>query len=161
MIGCLDLIRGFPDHSRAYIGLLVLDKNRRGQGVGGKCWQLAQDVIRAWNGVTHVRLGISVGNVLAEKFWLAMGFLPTGESSVSRDNGIEQLCSIYEVSLAAPATSIYIRDESRLSDTEFEAGQLEHIATMRPKWFCSMMRIANFFDLHENSQSKIIASQIR
>lgn len=102
MIGCLDLIHGFPEPTHVYVGLFVLDKNHRGHGLGHDCWCLAQNMVRSWGKITRVRLGVSAGNVLAKKFWRAMGFLPTGETSVSRDNGNEQLCAIYEVSLAPP-----------------------------------------------------------
>lgn len=128
LIGCLDLIHGFPDLAYVYVGLFVLDKSHRGYGLGRECWHLTQEMIRSWGGIKRVRLGVTVGNALAEKFWRSMGFLPTGETSISCDNGNEQLCSIYEKALVPSMMSIYERDENRLSDTEFEPGQLDHIA---------------------------------
>lgn len=95
LIGCLDLIRGYPDARYAYVGLLVLSQDRRGRGIGGAVWDLAEAAISSWDGVDRVRLGVTVGNASAEKFWKKMGFAPTGEVSVS-DGGSGTLCALFE-----------------------------------------------------------------
>ena len=55
MIGCADVIRGYPVHDKAVIGLLLL----------AEAWQR--------------RIGVVEQNVGAQAFWRKLGYVETGE----------------------------------------------------------------------------------
>lgn len=101
LIGCLDLISGFPDETFAYVGLLALAHDRQGRGAGRAAWRLAESIIASWGGIKKARLGVTLGNDAALSFWKALGFVATGETSVSRDGGSEVPCLLLEKPLDA------------------------------------------------------------
>jgi len=79
LVGCADLIRGYPSPSVATLGLLVVTEPYQGAGLGSELLGRVEDVVREWGGCDRIRLGVVRNNGAALPFWAAMGFVPTGE----------------------------------------------------------------------------------
>lgn len=80
LIALLDLIEGFPDSSRTFIGFFMMDYMASGAGIGSQIIEeLCQYLLSA--GIAAVRLGWVAGNPQAEHFWKKNGFIETGVKS--------------------------------------------------------------------------------
>jgi RimJ/RimL family protein N-acetyltransferase len=79
MVGCIDLIRGFPDSITALVGLLLIAESVQGRGIGNRSYHLVENYIRAWGTCTKVRIGVVGTNKAVLRFWNKLGFMPTGE----------------------------------------------------------------------------------
>lgn len=79
MVGCIDLIRGFPDSITAFVGLLLIAEPFQGRGIGVRAYHLVENYIRAWGTCTKVRIGVVGTNEAVLPFWKKLGFMPTGE----------------------------------------------------------------------------------
>lgn len=80
LIGCVDLIRGYPSQSVAYIGLLLVAERSTGKGYGTKIFDLICEIVIQWNCSNMIQLGILKTNPGAMRFWQKLGFKSTGES---------------------------------------------------------------------------------
>ena len=80
MIGCADVIRGYPVRDKAVIGLLLLAEPWQRRGLGRAFATLVEHAIVAWNEISTLRLGVAVSNPGAHIFWRRMGYLETGET---------------------------------------------------------------------------------
>lgn len=82
LVGCADMIIGYPRPEVAFIGLLLVAEDLHGCGLGtvafGELARRAQE-----RGCERLRLGVAKGHAHAEHFWTRRGFFPTGE--VGRD----------------------------------------------------------------------------
>lgn len=79
MIGCADVLRGYPDRPRAVIGLLLLTEQWQRQGLGRAFAQLVEQTIVGWPEVERFRLGVISTNPGALAFWRKLGYVETGE----------------------------------------------------------------------------------
>lgn len=79
MIGCVDLVRGYPVATTAMLGLLVVVEELQGSGFGSRACRLAEEIVRAWGVCDRIRIGVVANNGPAFPFWSEMGFIPTGE----------------------------------------------------------------------------------
>jgi len=79
MIGCADVLRGYPDRPRAVIGLLLLTEQWQGQGLGRAFAQLVEQAIGGWPEIERFRLGVISTNPGALAFWRKLGYVETGE----------------------------------------------------------------------------------
>jgi len=79
MIGCADVIRGYPVSDRAVIGLLLLAEQWQRQGFGRAFALLVEQMIAAWPEITTLRIGVVEQNVGALAFWRKLGYGETGE----------------------------------------------------------------------------------
>ncbi len=73
LVGVLEGMRGYPDESTWWIGLLLLDPAVRGQGLGRRLVQR----FGAWaqvQGATALMLGVVADNHPAFAFWQRQGF---------------------------------------------------------------------------------------
>jgi GNAT superfamily N-acetyltransferase len=73
LVGVLEGMRGYPDESTWWIGLLLLDPAVRGQGLGRRLVQR----LGAWaqaQGATALMLGVMADNHPAFAFWRQQGF---------------------------------------------------------------------------------------
>lgn len=77
MIGCVDLIRGYPDAGTAHIGLLLLAESRQGSGLGGQTLQLIEQLVAGWH-CNMLRIAVVSTNLIALRFWQKAGFTETG-----------------------------------------------------------------------------------
>jgi len=80
MIGCVDLIRGYPDEHTALLGLLLLAEPYQRMGFGTAAYRAVEDYVRHW-GPHWERLRIGVVRTSEEvlPFWTKLGFVRTGE----------------------------------------------------------------------------------
>jgi RimJ/RimL family protein N-acetyltransferase len=86
MIGCADIVRGYPDVTTTTLGLLLLTEAYQGRGLGARAYRQLEDIVRSWARIQKIRLGVLLTNAAVLPFWLKMGFRPTGECR-PYDNG--------------------------------------------------------------------------
>ncbi len=79
MIGCADIIRGWPTPTTALIGLLLLDEAHRGTGLGRSTYDLVEAKVQRWPEVDTLRISVVRCNDAVLPFWRRMGFIETGE----------------------------------------------------------------------------------
>ncbi len=79
MVGCIDLVRAYPNPTTAHIGLLLISEKYHGQGIGRQAYDLAEQFIREWGTCDTIRLGVVRTNEEVISFWKKLGFEPTGE----------------------------------------------------------------------------------
>jgi len=79
MIGCADVIRGYPARDKAVIGLLLIAQPWQRRGLGRSFAILIEQAIGAWPEVECLRLNVAVSNSSAHAFWLKLGYRETGE----------------------------------------------------------------------------------
>jgi RimJ/RimL family protein N-acetyltransferase len=73
LVGVLDLIRDYPKENDWWLGLLMLEPEARGSGLGGELCRAAMDAIAAQGGLS-IFLGVLEQNTPAERFWRRQGF---------------------------------------------------------------------------------------
>jgi GNAT superfamily N-acetyltransferase len=78
MIGCIDIIRGYPAASTATVGLLLVAERYQRTGVGRLAYAELERLIQAW-GCVRVRLGVVMTNSDVIAFWQKLGFSETVE----------------------------------------------------------------------------------
>ena len=79
MIGCADVLRGYPDRPRAVIGLLLLTEHWQRQGLGRAFARLVEQTIGGWPEIERFRIGVIFTNPGALAFWRKLGYVETGE----------------------------------------------------------------------------------
>lgn len=79
LVGCADLIRGWPTHSTALIGLLLLDEEHQGQGIGESAYQEVEAKVRHWPEIDVLRVAVVRADAAVLPFWQQVGFTETGE----------------------------------------------------------------------------------
>jgi RimJ/RimL family protein N-acetyltransferase len=79
MIGCADVIRGYPTRDKAVIGLLLIAEPWQRRGLGRAFAALIEQAIAAWPGIARVRIGVVTSNPVALAFWRKLGYRDTGE----------------------------------------------------------------------------------
>jgi RimJ/RimL family protein N-acetyltransferase len=79
MIGCADVIRGYPTPDKAVIGLLLLAEPWQGHGFGRAFAALVEQAIAGWDAITRLRIGVALANSRALRFWQRLGYVETGE----------------------------------------------------------------------------------
>jgi GNAT superfamily N-acetyltransferase len=79
MIGCADVIRGYPVVEKAVIGLLLLAQAWQRRGLGRAFAALIEQAIADWPEVNRLRIGVVASNEGALAFWRKQGYVATGE----------------------------------------------------------------------------------
>jgi ribosomal protein S18 acetylase RimI-like enzyme len=80
LVGLLDLLLRYPDDETLYVGLLLIDRRRQGQGIGTAAYQaLERGLLPRWPWVGRLRLSVVRTNDQVLGFWRRMGFTETGE----------------------------------------------------------------------------------
>jgi len=79
MIGCADVIRGYPSRERAIIGLLLLAEAWQRRGLGRAFAALLEQKIASWPEIKRLRIGVVASNEGALAFWRKLGYSETGE----------------------------------------------------------------------------------
>lgn len=88
-VGCIDLIRGYPESSTAWIGLLLIDERLHGQGLGRLGYRKIERQIRSWPEVKSIGISVVATNDMAIPFWQKMGFSLTGERKPYKHGTVE------------------------------------------------------------------------
>ena len=79
MIGCADVIRGYPVRDKAVIGLLLLAERWQRRGFGRAFALLVEQMIAVWPEIATLRIGVVEQNVGALAFWRKLDYVETGE----------------------------------------------------------------------------------
>jgi GNAT superfamily N-acetyltransferase len=79
MIGCADVIRGYPTPDKAVVGLLLLAEPWQGQGLGRAFERLVRETLADWPEIATARVGVVESNAGALAFWRKLGYRDTGE----------------------------------------------------------------------------------
>ena len=79
MIGCADVIRGYPVRDKAVVGLLLLAEPWQRRGLGRAFAALIEQAIGAWPEIRWLRLGVAASNAGALAFWRKVGYREIGE----------------------------------------------------------------------------------
>jgi GNAT superfamily N-acetyltransferase len=87
MVGCADLIHGYPVPDTAMLGLLLIAESHQRRGIGAQALQLLERRARQW-GCARIRIGIVRSNEQARPFWVGQGFEPTGERRPYRHGSV-------------------------------------------------------------------------
>ena len=78
MIGCVDILRGYPDEHTAFLGLFLISEAWQSMGYGRYALDWMNATITEW-GCTKVRLAVVDTNRPALAFWQHFGLDDTGE----------------------------------------------------------------------------------
>ena len=84
MIGCADVVRGYPIPSKAVIGLLLLAEAWQRRGLGHAFAVLLEQTISGWREISTLRIGVAKTNPGALAFWRQLGYRETGEIKQGR-----------------------------------------------------------------------------
>jgi len=79
MVGCADVIRGYPVRGKAVIGLLLLAERWQRRGLGRAFALLIEKVIAGWPEIATLHLGVVERNAGSVAFWRKLGYTETGE----------------------------------------------------------------------------------
>lgn len=79
MIGCIDIIRGYPTDNIANLGLLLLSEKYRSGGFGRQAYSQLEEIIKSWKCCDKIRCAVVMTNDIVIPFWKKMGFRHTGE----------------------------------------------------------------------------------
>lgn len=118
LVAFADVLLGYPSPSVAYIGLLVVRGGEQGRGLGRAMHDTVVERVRAAPGrsrversrperpersgvgrlrVERLRLGIVATNAsVAEPFWRALGYEPTGEEKPYRYDHLVSTVALWE-----------------------------------------------------------------
>jgi GNAT superfamily N-acetyltransferase len=79
LVAVADVLQSWPNEQTAHIGLLLVHGDHEGQGIGRTLHDHVLSLVRGWEGVDTLRLGIVETNAAgAEPFWSRLGYRPTG-----------------------------------------------------------------------------------
>lgn len=79
LVSVVDVLRHYPDHETAHIGLVLVDGRRRRQGIGRQTLVRLGDHAASWTDQRRWRAAVLRSNSTVTGFWTALGFAPTGE----------------------------------------------------------------------------------
>ncbi|MFM5587573.1 GNAT family N-acetyltransferase [Aeromonas rivipollensis] len=86
LIGCIDLVRGYPDEQTAYLGLLLLKECWQRRGMGSELVAHVMGMAAGW-GCPPLRLGVIETNVPALHFWSKHGFKQVDRKQIAGFTG--------------------------------------------------------------------------
>ena len=82
IIGCVDICKGYPENSIAFIGLLLFKEEYQRCGYGRKALAIIRSMASSWN-CCSIRIAVIENNVIAIKFWNSEGFTALYRKTVS------------------------------------------------------------------------------
>lgn len=90
LLGVVDFIpRGFQEQpQQAFLELLMLPADRRGQGLGARVLACVEDALRIDPQVTALLAGCQVNNPRGLRFWLRQGFEMITEAETQPDGTV-------------------------------------------------------------------------
>ena len=110
MVGCADLIRGYPRPATAMLGLLLVSERYQHQGIGRLGYGLLEQFVQGWGLCDRIRIGVVRTNEEVIPFWTRLGFAATGEVRPYRYASVSSEMVVFEKSLPvapfAPGASV-------------------------------------------------------
>ena len=73
-VGCMEMVRGYPEVDIAFIGLLLLRESSQGRGFGAQVLRLAEAIGMGWQ-CRALRIAVIDTNPGAFEFWKREGFI--------------------------------------------------------------------------------------
>ncbi|PKF34385.1 GNAT family N-acetyltransferase [Acinetobacter proteolyticus] len=74
MIGCMDILQGYPESSIVFIGLLLFIESHQGLGYGTQAVHFISGLAHVW-GCDRLRIAVVQSNEPAFSFWSKEGFV--------------------------------------------------------------------------------------
>ena len=99
VVGCADVLRGYPAPEKAFIGLLVIAESYQERGLGAAAYAELESQIRDWDCQT-IRLAVVGTNDQVLGFWEKVGFQPTGERRAYTAGSVQSELLVMEKRLA-------------------------------------------------------------
>jgi GNAT superfamily N-acetyltransferase len=96
MVGCADVIRGYPGPTIAMLWLLLIAETFQRRSIGRAAYGELERRIRAWGTCDRVRIGVVETNAAVMPFWQKLGFERTGESRPYRHGSVLSECIYFE-----------------------------------------------------------------
>jgi ribosomal protein S18 acetylase RimI-like enzyme len=111
LVAVVDLLRGYPNESTAFIGLLEVHGKHQRRGYGAAAYGLVEQYVAGtWPEVEKLRLAVVDTNAdTATGFWIAMGFRQTGEAKPYRYDKLETVARLYEKQLTWSHPDLEVR----------------------------------------------------
>ena len=119
MVGCADVIRGYPDAQSVLIGLLLIGEPLQRRGIGSAAFRRIEATAKHWGECRRIRVGVVRTNAAVLPFWHRLGFRETGELKPYRYAGVQSetivlqkplgWCSRSAWARASASTSSFIR----------------------------------------------------
>jgi GNAT superfamily N-acetyltransferase len=78
LVGCADIIRGYPDAETAMIGLLLINEKYQRNGLGLQFYEDIETLCKTWPEISRARIGVIETNAEVLPFWKKLGFKETG-----------------------------------------------------------------------------------
>jgi GNAT superfamily N-acetyltransferase len=100
MVGCLDVVRGYPADNVAFLGLLLIAEAHQGQGIGRAVYEQIEAHCRSWPGIRRIRLAVVETNAMVIPFWDKMGFRRTEETRPYQYGPVQSMSIIFEKTLS-------------------------------------------------------------
>jgi ribosomal protein S18 acetylase RimI-like enzyme len=104
LVGVLDVVRDYPELGKWYLGLLMLEPARRGQGLGERLYRAFEQWAAA-SGARAIRLSVAGQNGRAYRFWRRLGFVELERRPPARFGAKESVMIIMERALPIAITS--------------------------------------------------------
>jgi GNAT superfamily N-acetyltransferase len=96
LVGIADVIRGWPAVGTAHIGLLQTVASRHRLGLGRAVHDAVVDLVSTWPEIATLRLAVvDTNRDVAEPFWRATGYGPTGETSPFESGSVRSVARIW------------------------------------------------------------------
>ena len=99
IIGCIDIVRGYPDAGTAFLGLLLISEKHQRKGFGREAYHQLEAFTSQWKECFKVRLAVVACNPSAIDFWTSLGFIPTGERTEYNNKRIQTDAILFEKQL--------------------------------------------------------------
>jgi RimJ/RimL family protein N-acetyltransferase len=78
MIGCADLLRGYPNDKTAFLGLLLISEAYQNKGLGVRACAEIEKIVLTWPEISVIRGSVVQSNDVVVSFWERMGAVDTG-----------------------------------------------------------------------------------
>lgn len=96
IIGCVDLVRGFPNPRTAMLGLLILAQKSQAQGHGRVAYQKIEEFAMGWPEIETMRLAVLGTNQIVVPFWRKLKFIDTGIRKPYEDGPVKSEQMVFE-----------------------------------------------------------------
>ncbi|RYZ75149.1 MAG: GNAT family N-acetyltransferase, partial [Proteobacteria bacterium] len=79
LIGCIDVLIGYPSQETAMLGLLIISELHQSKGYGREALALLEDQLHQYPQIQKIRIGVVETNSEVLSFWKKQGVAEIGE----------------------------------------------------------------------------------